>query len=94
MTEQSLALAKLPHIVVATPGRMRHHLQSASPPNLSRARFLVLDEADRLMCSGFAEELQVILSEMKSPRRRTLLFSATLSQTMQEVQQLTLCKDA
>ena len=46
------------------------------------------------MCSGFAEELQVILSEMKSPRRRTLLFSATLSQTMQEVQQLTLCKDA
>jgi len=94
MTEQSLALEKLPHIVVATPGRMRHHLESASPPNLSRTRFLVLDEADRLMCSGFAEELHVVLTNLSHPRRRTLLFSATLSSSMQQLQDLALDEHA
>ena len=51
-------------------------------------------QADRLMCSGFSEELHVIFSEMRSPHRRTLLFSATLSQTMQELRQTNLGKDA
>ena len=47
MTEQGIELSKRPHVVVATPGRLRHHLQGPQPPALGRARYLVLDEADR-----------------------------------------------
>ncbi len=68
MIEQSLALAKLPHFVIATPGRMRHHLLSASPPRLAQARYLVLDEADRLLAAGFSAELEAVLTAMSHPK--------------------------
>ena len=44
---QGTLLSTRPHVVIATPGRLRHHIESASPPALSRTKFLVLDEADR-----------------------------------------------
>lgn len=56
---QAATLAKRPHVVIATPGRLRHHLESAAPPAVGRAMYLVLDEADRLLAPGFAAELQV-----------------------------------
>ena len=87
MTEQSLQLSKRPHIVIATPGRLRHHLGGPDPPNLSKANYLVLDEADRLFASGFSSELQVILTSMNNKKRRTLLFSATLSASLVELEQ-------
>ncbi len=87
MTEQSKQLAKLPHIIIATPGRMRHHLEGSDPPNISRAQYIVLDEADRLLCAGFSTELKVILSRMK-PTRKTLLFSATLTSSLEELETL------
>ena len=85
MTEQSIALSKLPHILIATPGRLRHHLESADPPNLSRARYLVLDEADRLLATGFSSELKVISDAMNHPKRQTLFFSATLTSSLAEI---------
>jgi len=90
MTEQSLQLAKRPHVVIATPGRLRHHLEEGGgdPPNLSRSAYLVLDEADRLLSTGFASELKVILSHMSSKKRRTLLFSATLTSSLSELETL------
>jgi ATP-dependent RNA helicase DDX49/DBP8 len=87
MMEQGAALSRRPHIVIATPGRLRHHLESADPPNLSKALYLVLDEADRLLAAGFSSELQVILSKMH-PQRKTLLFSATLTQSLTELEKL------
>lgn len=87
MMEQGSALARRPHIVIATPGRLRHHLESADPPNLSKAMYVVLDEADRLLATGFSSELQVILSKMH-PKRRTLLFSATLTASLSELDKL------
>ena len=87
MMEQGSALARRPHIVIATPGRLRHHLESADPPNLSKALYVVLDEADRLLATGFSSELQVILSKMH-PKRRTLLFSATLTASLSELEKL------
>lgn len=87
MMEQGSALARRPHIVIATPGRLRHHLESADPPNLSKALYIVLDEADRLLATGFSSELQVILSKMH-PDRRTLLFSATLTSSLSELEKL------
>ena len=88
MTEQSLALSKRPHIVIATPGRLRHHLESADPPGLDKARYLVLDEADRLLAQGFSSELGSIVSAMTHPLRQTLLFSATMTSSLNELEAL------
>jgi ATP-dependent RNA helicase DDX49/DBP8 len=87
MTEQGIALNSRPHIVIATPGRLRHHLEGPTPPNLSRAQYLVLDEADRLLTTGFESELRCILSSM-GPKRKTLLFSATLTESLAELETL------
>jgi ATP-dependent RNA helicase DDX49/DBP8 len=89
LIEQGLQLSRKPHIVIATPGRLRHHLQTAQPPDISRAQFIVLDEADRLLSGGFADELEIILSRMSS-RRKTLLFSATLTDSIEQLQCMTL----
>ena len=80
MMRQALALAERPHIVVATPGRLADHLRSSSgvPAVVRRARFLVVDEADRLLDGGFADDLGFVLGQLPG-RRQTLLFSATMS---------------
>jgi len=84
---QGAEISRRPHVIIATPGRLRHHIQSADPPHLSKTKFLVLDEADRLLTVGFESELQAIISAM-SPQRQTLLFSATLNSTLLELEQL------
>ncbi len=64
-----------PHIVVGTPGRLLDHL-SRETLSLSDVKMLVLDEADRMLDMGFAEEMDAIIE--KAPKKRqTLLFSAT-----------------
>ncbi len=80
MVAQSLALSKQPHIIVATPGRLAHQLsQSADPPDLSLAAFLVLDECDRLMDASFKPDMDIILAAMSNPEKQTLLYSATIT---------------
>lgn len=86
MVHQGIELHKRPHIVIATPGRLRHHLEGPEPPNIRRTKFLVLDECDRLLAAGFQSELDVILSKI-NPHRQTLLFSATLTNSLSEVEQ-------
>jgi superfamily II DNA/RNA helicase len=78
---QSLALAKKPHIVISTPGRLVDHLESHSGLDLSRIKFLVLDEADRLLSGDSLRGcLESILKYCPPPeRRQTLLFSATMT---------------
>ncbi len=61
--------------------------ESATPPSVHRALYLVLDEADRLLSPGFSTELQVILKAMH-PQRKTLLFSATLTQSLVELEKI------
>ncbi|KDN50980.1 hypothetical protein RSAG8_00609, partial [Rhizoctonia solani AG-8 WAC10335] len=77
MMEQALELGRRPHVVVATPGRLVDHMDSNGDEwSLSRLKFLVLDEADRLLTDTFAEDLAKILS--KTPKeRQTCLFTAT-----------------
>eukprot|EP01039_Chlorochromonas_danica_P000483 gene483-522_t len=89
LIDQRLQLSRRPHFLVATPGRLKHHLESADPPKLSKCQFLVLDEADRLLSLGFAEELEAILATL-GPRRRTLLFSATFSSSLEELERIAL----
>lgn len=87
ITEQGLKLAKRPHIVIGTPGRLRYHLEGPTPPNLSKTRYLVLDECDRLLATGFQAELKCITSSM-GPNRQTLLFSATMTSSLQEIEKV------
>mmetsp|Transcript_26660 Transcript_26660/g.39603 ORF Transcript_26660/g.39603 Transcript_26660/m.39603 type:complete len:514 (-) Transcript_26660:17-1558(-) len=88
LIDQSIALSRRPHIVIATPGRLRHHLESADPPDLSRSRYLVLDEADRLLSVGFESELRAVIQRMTHRRRQTLLFSATLTSSLEQLEQI------
>ncbi len=63
-------------VVIATPGRMISHLQN-SGVDLSHVKYLILDEADRMLDMGFFDDIMKIVSTMPK-ERQTLLFSATL----------------
>ncbi|CAJ1400564.1 unnamed protein product [Effrenium voratum] len=76
MEAQFEHLANNPDLVIATPGRLMHHILEAEL-SLSRVEVLVFDEADRLFELGFADQLQKILDATPSSRQ-CLLFSATL----------------
>jgi ATP-dependent RNA helicase RhlE len=70
-------------IIVATPGRLLD-LMDRGNSRFSHLRFLVLDEADRMLDMGFLPSIQRIVRAL--PRRRqTLLFSATLSKDIEEL---------
>ncbi|KAG5343078.1 hypothetical protein C0989_000068 [Termitomyces sp. Mn162] len=83
MMAQALELGNRPHVVIATPGRIVDHLRSSSGEwNLSRVKFLVLDEADRLLTPTFSEELAHLFKIL--PRdRQTCLFTATLTASIE-----------
>lgn len=78
MVPQSIALAKKPHIIVATPGRLLDHLENTKGFSLRQLKYLVMDEADRLLDLDFGPILDKILQVL--PRERnTMLFSATMN---------------
>ena len=68
------------HIVVGTPGRLRDHIERGSLIT-NAFRVVVLDEADEMLDLGFRDDLEYILAAAP-PDRRTLMFSATVSQTI------------
>ncbi|WP_421869548.1 DEAD/DEAH box helicase [Motiliproteus sp.] len=67
---------KNPELIIATPGRMLEHIKRNSC-DLSDLEVLVLDEADRMLDLGFAEDVLAIADSCR-PERQTLLLSATL----------------
>lgn len=73
--EQAALMRKVPDILVATPGRLLEHIQAGSIP-VGEVRWLILDEADRMLDMGFAEDMQAIIAACVN-RKQTLLFSAT-----------------
>ncbi|KAI9137726.1 P-loop containing nucleoside triphosphate hydrolase protein [Paraphysoderma sedebokerense] len=85
MMTQALHLSGRPHIVIATPGRLVDHIQSsAHAVHFSRVKFLVLDEADRLLHPTFATELETIFEKLPKSRQ-TLLFSATMTKSIEKL---------
>ncbi|XP_067875911.1 probable ATP-dependent RNA helicase DDX47 [Heterodontus francisci] len=89
MMSQSLALAKKPHVVIATPGRLIDHLQNTKGFNLRALKYLVMDEADRILNMDFETEVDKILKVI--PRdRKTYLFSATMTKKVQKLQRAAL----
>ncbi|KAI8086833.1 P-loop containing nucleoside triphosphate hydrolase protein [Gilbertella persicaria] len=82
MMAQALELSKRPHVIIATPGRLRDHIQSSSGAvDLRRCKFLVMDEADRMLSDTFVPDLQVILPLLPK-QRQTLLFTATMTDSI------------
>src|ERR1700730_12298995 len=77
------SLSHEPHIVVGTPGRILELIQKEALP-LKAIKVLVLDEADRMLDMGFADDLRSIL-EATPTQRQTLLFSATIPQSIREI---------
>jgi len=75
--DQAKALAKEPHFIVATPGRIADHLEQKNL-FLNGLELLILDEADRMLDLGFAPQLKAINEAADHKRRQTLMFSATL----------------
>lgn len=69
------SLSHAPHVIVATPVPSVDHLQKATV-SLDALRTLVLDEADRMLDMGFADDIDEVISHAPV-NRQTLLFSAT-----------------
>ncbi|KAL8749306.1 MAG: hypothetical protein Q9199_007765 [Rusavskia elegans] len=82
---QRLALSTA-HIVVATPGRLLDLIEEGSA-NLSEVKYLVLDEADRMLEKGFENEIRKIVATTPSTTqgRQTLMFTATWPESVREL---------
>lgn len=76
MGPQKSALARNPHVIIATPGRLIDHMEQRTI-KLNDVSVLVLDEADRMLDMGFAPQIKRILQAVPT-ERQTLLFSATM----------------
>ncbi|CAJ0923246.1 unnamed protein product, partial [Mesorhabditis belari] len=79
--EQARLFHRGVHICIATPGRLSDMLTKRIF-NLQLCRYLVLDEADRMLDMGFEDEIKSIFSFFRS-QRQTLLFSATMPKKIQ-----------
>jgi superfamily II DNA/RNA helicase len=77
MNPQTDELRRGVEVLIATPGRLLDHIE-AKNTSLAQVRYVVLDEADRMLDIGFLPDLQRILSYLPK-ERTTLLFSATFS---------------
>ncbi|KAL9114325.1 MAG: hypothetical protein Q9227_001747 [Pyrenula ochraceoflavens] len=95
MRPQAVALSSRPHIVVATPGRLADHIENSGEDTvqgLKRAKYVVFDEADRLLAGGpgsMLPDLEVCLSALPpTTKRHTLLFTATVTPEVRALENL------
>lgn len=80
---ESLKLQSRPHIIVAMPGRLEAHLTGCNTLSLEYIKFLVIDEADRVLSGSFDETLTVI-ERFLPKQRQNLFFSATMKEYLKE----------
>jgi ATP-dependent RNA helicase DeaD len=76
-------LARGPHVVVGTPGRIMDHLKRKTL-DLSNLKALVLDEADEMLRMGFIDDVETIMKEMPE-KHQTALFSATMPDQIKRI---------
>lgn len=78
LREQESVLRSRPDVIIATPGRFIDHMRNSASFTVDTLEILVLDEADRMLEDGFADELNEILTTIPKSRQ-TMLFSATMT---------------
>lgn len=81
---QEAELRLRPDVVIATPGRFIDHMRNSASFAIDTVEILVLDEADRMLEDGFADELNEILTTMPKSRQ-TMLFSATMTSSVDKL---------
>ncbi|CAK3898262.1 ATP-dependent RNA helicase DBP8 [Lecanosticta acicola] len=101
MRTQALELSKRPHVVVATPGRLADHIESSGEDTiygLRKVKFVVLDEADRLLASGtkgsMLPDVETCLDALPpAEKRQTCLFTATVTPEVRALKEMPRGKD-
>lgn len=83
MSSQQKKLKNNINIVVSTPGRLLEHVTQGNI-NLGTVEFVVIDEADRMLDMGFIDDVQTLLKKIQK-KHQTLLFSATMSQAINQL---------
>ncbi|KAJ1497148.1 ribosomal RNA processing protein [Coelomomyces lativittatus] len=91
MMTQAMSLSKKPHIIVASPGRLQDHLEHTKGFHLGQLKYLVLDEADRLLDMDFGPKIEAILTALPQ-ERHTFLFSATMTDKVKKLQRASMTK--
>lgn len=91
IVQQALELQKRPHFIIATPGRLAHHVFNSGEDTiggLKRVKYLVLDEADILLTETFAKDLATCV-EILPPKekRQNLLFTATITEAVKSLKE-------
>ncbi|KAE8417211.1 ATP-dependent RNA helicase drs1 [Aspergillus pseudocaelatus] len=84
LREQENILKKRPDVIIATPGRFIDHMRNSASFTVDTLEILVLDEADRMLEDGFADELNEILTTIPKSRQ-TMLFSATMTDSVDKL---------
>ena len=84
---QEAELRLRPDVIIATPGRFIDHMRNSASFNVDTVEILVLDEADRMLEDGFADELNEILTTLPKSRQ-TMLFSATMTSSVDRLVRL------
>jgi len=77
MQEQFAQLADNPDVVIATPGRLIHHMDEIDGFSLASVKIVVIDEADRMFELGFSDQIKRIFRSLHESKQ-CLLFSATM----------------
>jgi superfamily II DNA/RNA helicase len=83
--EQQRLLSQPVDLIVATPGRLMDHMERGRI-DFSRLEILILDEADRMLDMGFSEAVDTIAAATPGSRQ-TLMFTATMDNTMAKLAQ-------
>lgn len=76
-------------MIVGTPGRVADHMANTKGFHLKKLKFLVFDEADRLLSMDFEKQINIILSQIPKDRN-TYLFSATMTSKVQKLERASL----
>ena len=81
--QEKKALSQGADVVICTPGKMMAHIKMGYV-KLQGLKYLILDEADRMLDMGFYDDIMFIISQLPA-KRQNLLFSATMPHKIREM---------